>query len=494
MSGVGTWTWSGTGIYGWMWEAGAAKGVVFPSGTNVTPPEAVTNLAASAGSPATTSVLLNWTATGDGGASGFTSKYIIKRLTAPITAGNFDAATTVFNSLTSKASGQPESFTVSKLNPNTHYYFAIKVMDEVPNKSAISNVVDITTTNLLPTVTGITPASGDNGEARTLTFTGTNYTDSGTTVVWLVSGDNVLTLTGVSITNGTHLTSVVPEGVPTGLIGPENEHNGTSDLSMAMYTITPTLNPLPVVTNVIPQMAASNTAVNGVQIFGNNFTGTTAVHFNSIAASNITVVNDTEITVDVAGLPAGEYDVKVTTSNGTNESSTIKFVVTDPVIIDPNTEDMTTSGVIDLGNTNVIPVQITMTTDDSNTADRNTDTDTTINVVIPPYTVVTDSDGNAYTGDINSPRVVKSDTTVNTVPGDAVVIEMGNPDQTINFNQYLAVVISITFPSTPEIYYYNKDTGKYELAGKAGTKDGIVYVPGGTLSPGGHHLYDRSTA
>jgi hypothetical protein len=448
-----------------------------------TAPNAIADLAISAGSPASTSIVLTWTATGDDGTVGFAMKYIIKRSNAPITAINFDAATTVFNNLTPKASGQPESFTVNKLNPNTRYYFAIKVQDEVPNTSTISNIIDIFTANLLPAVTGISPASMDNGEARTLTFTGTNFAGAGATQVRLVSGENVISLTGVTINSDTELTAIVPKGAPTGTYQARiTNNNGTSTLSSVTYTVTVAIVPFPVVTNVIPNMATNNTIVYSVEIFGEHFTGATAVTIDGQTATIITIT-ETKITVNMPGIAAGEYDVKVTTPGGTNDISAVKFIVIDPVIINADTtEDTTTSGVVDLGDTNVIPVQITMTTDDSENATRNTDDNVEIEVVISSNTAVTDSHGNAYSGTLNPPRVVKPDTTVQTdLPEDAIVIEMGNPDQTINFSQDFVAVVKITATNIPDIYYFNKNNGRYELAGKAGVKDGISYEPGGTV-------------
>ncbi|MBA7631613.1 hypothetical protein ES703_39146 [subsurface metagenome] len=370
-----------------------------------------------------------------------------------------------------------------RLTPNTTYYFAIKIQDEVPNTSAISNVVNITTANLLPTVTNISPTTADNGVASTLTITGTNFTSSGTTVVRLISDDNTFHLPNVTYVSATQLTAVVPIGAPTGTYKARViNNNGRSAPSSATYIVTAAPTPLPVVTNLIPQMVASNTAVSGVKIFGKNLTGATAVKFGNTAATSFTVISDTKITADVPGLTVGEYDVKVTTIAGTNSISAVKFKVSAPVVVNTDTtEDTTTSEVIDLGDTNVIPVQITLTTDTSETATQATDTDAEIEVVIPPQTTVTDSEGNDYTGDINPPRVVKPDESVLTgLPEDAVVIEMGNPEKTIHFDQDFVATVTVTASAEPDIWYYNKDTGAYELAGKTGIKDGTHYVPGGT--------------
>jgi parallel beta-helix repeat protein len=447
-----------------------------------TAPNPIANLAVAAGTPSTTSAVLTWTATGDDEATGFATKYIIKRSTNPIDATNFDAATTVFNRLTPKAGGESETFTITRLNPGTTYYFAIKVQDEVSNESTISNVVSIQTTNVLPTISSIDPATGDNGELRTLTIEGNNFVGTGTTIVRLVNRQNTLTLTNVTVINNTRLTADVPKGVPTGTYNARvKNNNGTSAPSVATYIITAAPVPLPVVTNVIPNIAASDTAVDGVEIFGANFAGATAVTINDHAATIVTVT-PTKITVNVPGMSAGEYNVKVTVpAAGTNDISAVKYVVTEPIVITENSTDTTTSVVVELTDNN-IPVQLTLTTDNSENATQNTDVDAEINVTIPPDTSVTDSHGNPYTGAINPPRVVKPDTTVQTtLHEEAIVIEMGNPDQTIIFNQDFVAIVRVTAASPPKIYYYNKTTDQYELAGKTGTKDGVYYVPGGTI-------------
>jgi len=374
-----------------------------------TAPRAITDLTVTAGAPSTTSAVLGWTATGDDGTTGFAFKYIIKRSNAPIDNNNFNAATTVFNNLVPKAPGQPETLTVTNLTPNTTYYFAIKVQDEASNTSAISDDVNIQTTNNLPTVTGITEGTGDNGSMRMLTITGTNFLPAGTTVVRLVSDENVIKLVNVNVINNTSLTACIPAGASTDIYKARViNDNGTSALSTVTYTVIAAPTPMPVVTNAIPNLAASNTAVTGVEIFGQNLDGATTVTINGMGATIVTK-SPTKITINVPGLPAGEYDIKVTTSIGTNDVSSVKFIVTDPVVIDENTtEDTTTSGVVKTPS-GIIPVELTMTTDDSETVPLNTDSDTKISVTIQPGTTVTDNSGNTYIGILNPPRVVKPD-------------------------------------------------------------------------------------
>jgi hypothetical protein len=87
------------------------------------------------------SVTLSWTAPGDDNALGQAAQYEIRYATAPITADNFSSATLVTNPPVPKIAGSSETFEVTGLESNTLYYFALKTADEVPNWSAISNVV-----------------------------------------------------------------------------------------------------------------------------------------------------------------------------------------------------------------------------------------------------------------------------------------------------------------------------------------------------------------
>ncbi len=119
-----------------------------PSGTtqaapDTIPPAAVTDLAV--GATTQNAATLTWTAVGDDGKVGRATSYDLRYSTALITDGNWGSATKVPGLPAPKPSGQPETFTVTGLNPATTYYFALKVADEVPNWSALSNVPSGTT-------------------------------------------------------------------------------------------------------------------------------------------------------------------------------------------------------------------------------------------------------------------------------------------------------------------------------------------------------------
>ncbi len=88
-----------------------------------------------------TQVELTWSATGDDGMSGQANGYDIRYSTTPISPENWDNAQQAIGEPKPKAPGEKESFAVSGLEPDTTYYFAMKVMDNVGNVSALSNIV-----------------------------------------------------------------------------------------------------------------------------------------------------------------------------------------------------------------------------------------------------------------------------------------------------------------------------------------------------------------
>ncbi|OGI41236.1 MAG: hypothetical protein A2140_04400 [Candidatus Muproteobacteria bacterium RBG_16_62_13] len=110
---------------------------------DATPPAPVTDLAVA--NAATMSVTLGWGATGDDGLSGTATSYDLRHSTAPIDETNFDAATPVGPIPVTGPAGTIEIYTIQGLEPQTTYYFALKVRDNVGNLSPISNVAVATT-------------------------------------------------------------------------------------------------------------------------------------------------------------------------------------------------------------------------------------------------------------------------------------------------------------------------------------------------------------
>lgn len=121
------------------------------------------------------SVTLTWTATGDDSLTGTASQYDVRMSSSAITAANFASATRITSGVPTPAvSGTVQSFVVAGLQPSTTYWFAIKVGDEVPNWSGLSNVVSKTTT-AAPDV--VAPAAVHN---LAVGFLWLNWTTAGT--------------------------------------------------------------------------------------------------------------------------------------------------------------------------------------------------------------------------------------------------------------------------------------------------------------------------
>ncbi|MDO8436264.1 MAG: hypothetical protein Q7S82_02685 [bacterium] len=149
--------------------------------SDTTAPAKISNLTAS--DQTETSANLSWTATGDDNIQGTASKYDTRYSTALITDANWNQAAQVSGLPLPKIASSSESYIVVGLFSSTLYYFAIKVADEVPNWSALSNIAIATTlspqTSVIDTiapgfVTNLLAKAGDSQIA----LSWTNPTDS----------------------------------------------------------------------------------------------------------------------------------------------------------------------------------------------------------------------------------------------------------------------------------------------------------------------------
>lgn len=111
--------------------------------SDIIAPAAVTNLAAEGWNHR--NVTFSFSAVGDDGNSGQASAYDVRYATTSIDEGNFSQATQARGEPEPGAAGTSETFTVKYLEPETTYYFAMKVYDNLGNVSPASNVVTVTT-------------------------------------------------------------------------------------------------------------------------------------------------------------------------------------------------------------------------------------------------------------------------------------------------------------------------------------------------------------
>jgi hypothetical protein len=118
---------------------------------DIIPPAWVGNLVARP-SKTSNAVDLTWTASGDDDNTGTAKTYYLRYSTSPIAYddgdASWDAATPVADLPAPKVAGSAETFTVTGLEGGTEYYFALKVADERPNLSEVSNCSSAIASNL----------------------------------------------------------------------------------------------------------------------------------------------------------------------------------------------------------------------------------------------------------------------------------------------------------------------------------------------------------
>ncbi|MHC5037223.1 MAG: SBBP repeat-containing protein, partial [Planctomycetota bacterium] len=124
---------------------------------------------------------LTWTAVGDDGDVGTAAAYVVKISTSPIDAGNFDSATTYAQTWVPLGAGLVENRTLVFLTGGQEYFVAIKVLDEVPHISPISNV-ESADASTVPDVTP--PAAVTDLTAQTSTVVGA------VELSWTATGDD----------------------------------------------------------------------------------------------------------------------------------------------------------------------------------------------------------------------------------------------------------------------------------------------------------------
>ncbi len=125
------------------WDAWFDNIELLKYGNETNPPGRITTL--SAGNITPTTLTLSWIATGDDGNLGKATSQVIKYSIVPINETNFASATSVPGVPLPEFHGIQQSVSVSGLQKNTVYYFAIKAYDECGNESPLSNVLQVQT-------------------------------------------------------------------------------------------------------------------------------------------------------------------------------------------------------------------------------------------------------------------------------------------------------------------------------------------------------------
>jgi hypothetical protein len=152
-----------------------------------------------------------------------------------------------------------------------------------------------------PTVTSVSPNSGTTAGGTAVTITGTNFAAGATVTFGGAAATNVV------VVNSTQITATTPAGAA-GAVTVTVTNPGVPSGSLVngyTYVVVPT------VSSVSPNNGpvAGGTAVT---ITGTNFAAGAAVTFGGTAATNVVVVNGTQITATTPAHAAGAVTVSVT--------------------------------------------------------------------------------------------------------------------------------------------------------------------------------------
>lgn len=144
-------------------------------------PAAITDLTVGAVTLSTAEI--SWTAPGDDGNVGRASRYDIRRYGLAITEESWDNCAIVLGEPQPGPAGSPQSMTISGLTAYRLYNVAIKTSDEIPNWSAVSNVVSFITDGGAGLVDTVPPA-------RIVDFAVIAATQTALNIRWRVVGDD----------------------------------------------------------------------------------------------------------------------------------------------------------------------------------------------------------------------------------------------------------------------------------------------------------------
>ncbi len=127
-----------------------------------TPPTAVGDLAVQVS--ASTSVTLTWTAPGDDGSEGTAAQYDLRYAAGDSSGFTWSSATEVQGEPAPAPAGSNETFTVTGLDPNTRYTFAVKTRDDAGNWSLLSNLIEAVTNTPPNASLTVDPVSGTTAD------------------------------------------------------------------------------------------------------------------------------------------------------------------------------------------------------------------------------------------------------------------------------------------------------------------------------------------
>ena len=231
-----------------------------------------------------------------------------------ITGTNFTGATSVtFGGVAATSLSIVNNTTITCITPDVESDGAVGIIvtTEGGPSSTFSSFTYITN----PNITGISPSSGSIAGGTNVTITGINFTGA-TSVTF-----DGLAATNIDVVNSTTITCITPAH-NAGAVGIIVTAEGGPSGEFSSFTyITPP--------NITGILSSSGSTLGGtsVTITGTNFTGATSVTFDGLAATTISVVDNTTITCITPAHNAGDVDIIVTTAGGpSGEFSSFTYI------------------------------------------------------------------------------------------------------------------------------------------------------------------------
>jgi len=213
------------------------------------------------------------------------------------------------------------------------------VIDEAGQTATLNNAFTVIgPLPPVPTIAGISPATGVAGTSVSIIDLAGNNFRSGATVNLTKAGSPDITATSVTVVSSTQITCTLPLPAPSATSAGQwdvvvTDEYGRAGSLPAAFTVTNPVLPVPKVTSISPASGDAGTLVTITNLAGTNFVqGTTPIvklskaGASDITATNVTVISSEKITCTFL-LPAasettlGQWDVVVQNTNGQGSMS-----------------------------------------------------------------------------------------------------------------------------------------------------------------------------